>query len=55
MTVKRIGYLYDKIIDIDNIKQAIINASKKKTNRKSVQRILKDVDFYALRNSKPFY
>lgn len=48
MTVKRTGYLYDKIIDINNIKQAIINASKKKRNRKSVQKILKDVDFYAL-------
>lgn len=48
IAIKRIEHLYDKIIDINNIKQAIINASKKKRSRKSVQRILENVDFYAL-------
>lgn len=33
---------------MNNIKQAIINASKKKRNRVTVQKILKNADFYAL-------
>lgn len=45
--MKRIGYLYDKICDIDNIKLAIYNASKGKRNRKYVQKIIRNSDFYA--------
>lgn len=42
--VKRIGYLYEKICDIDNIKRAIANSARHKTKRKYVQRVLADVD-----------
>lgn len=45
----RQGYLFQKIVDIENLKQAIWNASKKKRSRRSVRRILDDVDFYALK------
>lgn len=44
---KRIGHLYEKIADIENIKLAIRNASKRKRNRPSVRRILSDIDTYA--------
>lgn len=50
--MKRIGYLYEKIYDIDNIKRAIANASRGKRNRKYVQRILADIDYYALKISR---
>lgn len=46
---KRIGHLYEKVVDIENIKEAIRNASKRKTNRASVRRILSDIDGYALK------
>lgn len=46
--MKRYGNLYPKVADINNIKQAIINASKGKTDRRIVQRILGDIDKYAL-------
>lgn len=42
--MKRIGNLYEKIVDTDNIKQAIINASKGKKKRKKVQLILNNLD-----------
>lgn len=45
--MKRIGYLYEKVIDVENCKQAIIKASQHKRNRRSVQRILDNLDFYA--------
>ena len=48
ITIKRIGHLYDKIVDRENIKQAIINASKNKRNRKRVQKILDNIDHYTL-------
>ena len=34
--MKRIGNLYNKIVDLDNIERAIIQASKGKTKRKNV-------------------
>jgi len=46
--LKRIGHLYEQIIDIDNIKLAIQNASKKKKTRPSVAKVLSDVDGSAL-------
>ena len=46
---KRIGHLFERVTDYENIKSAIRNASKRKTNRPSVQRILKDIDKYALK------
>ena len=44
---KRIGYLYEKICDLENIKLAIRNASKKKRKQKNIRRILKRIDIYA--------
>ena len=49
---KRIGHLFEKVADLDNIKLAIKNASKRKTNRASVRRILEDTDGYALKIQK---
>lgn len=45
--MKRIGHLYEKVTDIENIKKAIINASRKKRDRPSVKRILADLDYFA--------
>lgn len=46
---KRIRHLFEKVRDLDNIKEAIRNASKRKTQRPSVQRILNEIDKYALK------
>ena len=46
--MKRYGNFYDKICDIDNIKLAILKASKGKKDRIYVKRILDNVDYYAL-------
>lgn len=45
--MKRIGHIYEKIIDVENCKLAILNASRKKRKRKEVQEILKNLDYYA--------
>jgi len=50
--LKRIGYIYEKIYDIENIKVAIKNASKKKRNQIRVQKIINNDDFYAKEISK---
>lgn len=42
--MKRIGYIYPKICDKENIKNAILKASKNKRNRKSVKRCLDNID-----------
>lgn len=44
---KRIGHLFERVTDIENIKRAIKRAAKRKTHRPSVQRILNDIDSYA--------
>lgn len=44
--MKRIGYLYEKVISIDNIELAIIKASKGKNKRKAVNKILDNIDYY---------
>lgn len=44
---KRIGHLFERVVDLDNIKLAIRNAAKRKSDRPSVRRILLDVDKYA--------
>ena len=46
--MKRIGYIYEDIVSVENCKQAILDASKKKKKRKSVSIILSDLDNYAL-------
>lgn len=45
--MKRIGYLYEKIISVENCKYAIENASKGKKRRSGVQTVLDNIDFYA--------
>jgi len=42
--MKRAGRLYEKICNIENIKLAILNASKGKRNKCYVKRILDDID-----------
>ncbi len=49
---KRIGHIFENVRDLDNIKDAIQNAAKRKTNRPSVKRILDDIDGYALKIQK---
>lgn len=44
--MKRVGNIYEKITKKENIRQAILNASKGKKNRKSVIKILDDMNFY---------
>lgn len=44
---KRVGHLYERVADIDNIKKAIKRASQRKTQRPAVQKILNDIDRYA--------
>ena len=44
--MKRVGFVYDKLLDKEFIKQTIQKASKHKTKRKSVQRVLANIDVY---------
>ena len=46
--MKRHGYLYEKICDLDNIRHAIRRASLGKRDQTRVRRILDDIDTYAL-------
>lgn len=45
--IKRIGNIYYKIYDIDNIKKAILIASKGKKRRKEVKKIIEHIDYYS--------
>ena len=45
--MKRYGYIYKDVCEIENIKLAINKASKGKKNRKGVKHILNNSDFYA--------
>ncbi len=45
-TMKRIGNLFEKIVSLDNIKLAIIEASKNKRNRKEVKAVFENIDFF---------
>ena len=44
--MKRIGNLFKKIVSLDNIKLAIIEASKNKRNRKEVKAVFENIDFF---------
>ena len=44
--MKRVGNIYEKITKKENIRQAIINASKGKKDRNGVIKILDNVNFY---------
>ena len=46
--MKRKSNIYEKIIEIDNIRKAILNASKGKKDRKSVDKILCNIEYYTL-------
>lgn len=45
--MKRVGYLYDRICDIENIKTAILKASLGKRNRKHVKIVITNLNYYA--------
>ena len=45
--MKREGFLFEKVVDIENIKKAILKAASKKTSRNNVKRILLDKNYYA--------
>jgi len=45
--MKRVGHLYERICDLENIKQAIMKASLGKRQKKHVQRVLADPDRHA--------
>jgi len=48
--MKRYGYLYEKIYDLDNLRLAHKNAQKGKKHYKEVKKINKDQDKYLLQN-----
>lgn len=50
--MKRKGNIYEKITNLNNIEAAIYNASKGKTTRKSVEKILDTPTYYALQIQK---
>lgn len=47
--MKRVGYIYDKILDLDNLKVAIMKSSLGKRDQGRVKRIIEDIDSYALK------
>src|SRR5690554_3478805 len=46
-SLKRVGYIYDRICDIDNIKKAIMKSSLGKRKHRHVKMILDNIDVYA--------
>lgn len=50
--MKRIGYIFEKIYDIENCRKAILEASENKRKRRNVKKILANVDFYAEKLSR---
>ena len=48
VNMKRKGNIYPLIVEKDNIRQAIIHASKGKKNRKSVKKILDNIEYFTL-------
>ena len=45
--MKRFGFIYEKIVSVENCKQAIINASQHKRGRKTVQIVNENFDAFA--------
>lgn len=45
--MKRIGYIYEKIVSVENCRAAILNASNSKRDRKQVKLVLGDLEHYA--------
>ncbi len=50
--MKRIGYIYEKLVSLDNINAAIMRAAKGKTKRKMVSKVLENPTLYALKIQK---
>ena len=50
--MKRTGFIYDKICNIDNIKTAMLKASLGKRDRGYVKKILDNIEIYSLNISK---
>ena len=50
--MKRKGYIYSKIYDIDNIKLAVMNSSKGKRKQNRVNKIINNIDDYAEKINK---
>lgn len=44
--MKRIGYIYEKICDVNNIRKALHSASKGKKYKRNVKRIFKNENYY---------
>ena len=44
--MKRHGYLYDKVADKENLRQAIMRAAKDKKDRDEVKKVLKDIPLH---------
>lgn len=47
--MKRVGYIYEKVCDLGNIKQAIVNSSRGKRNQKRVKAVITNSDKHARR------
>ena len=47
--MKRVGYIYEKIYDIENIKHAMFKASLGKRKQIRVKKVLENADYYALK------
>ena len=45
--MKRIGFLYERIVSEENCRLAILNASQKKKKRKMVKEVLDNLEHYA--------
>lgn len=45
---KRVGHLFEHVRDLDNLKEAIKDATRHKRKRKEVQKVLEDIDGHAL-------
>jgi len=45
--MKRIGYIYEKLISEENCRKAILNASKGKRSRRYVKYIIENLDYYS--------
>lgn len=50
--MKRKGFIYEKIVELDNIELAICKASMGKTKRKNVEKILDSPTYYAMQIQK---
>lgn len=50
--MKRKDNIFQKIIEVNNIKRAILNASKGKRNRKNVDKVYSNIEYYTLQIQK---